>query len=38
MASGAPDREGRFVAAGQNFYGVLHGSQMFFLVPGCSWR
>jgi hypothetical protein len=29
MASGAPDQEGRFIAAGQGFHGVLFGSQVF---------
>jgi hypothetical protein len=36
MASGAPDQEGQFLAAGQGFHDVLLGSRVFFLVLGCS--
>jgi hypothetical protein len=38
MASGTPDREGRFVVDGQRFYGILLGFRVFFLIPGRSWR
>jgi hypothetical protein len=38
MASGAPDREGRFIVDGQSFHGILLGSRLLFLVLGHSWR
>jgi hypothetical protein len=38
MASGAPDREGRFVVDEQSFHGIILGSQVFFLVSGHSGR
>jgi hypothetical protein len=38
MASGAPDREDRFVVVRQSFHGILLGSRVFFLVLGHSWR
>jgi hypothetical protein len=38
MASGALDGEGQFLELGQGIPDVLLGSQVFFFVPGYSWR
>jgi hypothetical protein len=38
MTSGAWTQDGRFVEVGWGFHGLLVGSRVFFLPPGCSFR
>jgi hypothetical protein len=38
MASGAPDREGRFVEVGQSFLNVLLGTRAFLALSWTTFR